>query len=243
MIESNAAETAVRRWGGWLRNEITGWTAWGYAWIAFCVAVTVGLSLGLGDHTLGIVSALTGVLYTLLAGKGKISCYLFGIVNTAAYGWISFQQTLYGEVMLNWGWYLPMMFVGLFCWKRHLGTRQVIIKTRLSTAGRLIMTGASAAGIAGYALLLHRLGDQAPVIDSLTTILSVTAMILTVKRCIEQWVLWTIVNLFSIYMWLRIYLDGAESAATLFMWVLALANGIIFFIQWQKETAPCPNAK
>ena len=67
-----------------------------------------------------MAAAVTGVLYSLWAGKGKLSCYFFGIFNSAAYGWISFKAGLYGEVALNWGWYFPMMFAGLFFWKRNL---------------------------------------------------------------------------------------------------------------------------
>ena len=63
-------------------------------------------------------------------------------------------------------------------------------------------------------------------------------MILTVKRCIEQWVLWTIVNILAIVMWLQVYLENGNSAASLLMWCMALANGIIFFITWRRELEP-----
>ena len=39
----------------------------------------------------GIAAAVTGVLYSLWAGKGKLSCYFFGIFNSFAYGLISYQ--------------------------------------------------------------------------------------------------------------------------------------------------------
>jgi nicotinamide mononucleotide transporter len=82
------------------------------------------------------------------------------------------------------------------------------------------------------------LNGRTPVLDSATTVLSVTAMILTVKRCIEQWVLWTIVNILAIVMWLQVYLENGNSAASLLMWCMALANGIIFFLTWRRELEP-----
>lgn len=229
----------MKKWMAWLKGETTGWKTWELGWMLFCCGMTVGLALYLGDNWLGIVSSLTGTLYALFAGKGKISCYLFGVVNTIAYGWISCGQTLYGEVMLNWGWYLPMMFVGVYFWRRNLNREQVIVKTRLSWRGRLIAGAVSLAGIAVYALVLHYMGDRSPVLDSITTVLSVTAMVLTVKRCLEQWLLWIVVNVVSIWMWLGVYLRGGESGATLLMWCVALANGIIFFIQWSREEKTC----
>ena len=93
------------------------------------------------------------------------------------------------------------------------------------------------AAIAAYAVVLYHLGARQPVIDSCTTILSVTAMLLTLKRCIEQWLLWTAVNLLSVVMWFRVYLNGGESIATLLWWAIMLVSGIIFFCQWKKQIA------
>ena len=225
----------------WLAGELTGWKLPEILWIIFCIAATTGLALSLDDTVTGIIAAVTGILYTLLAGKGKISCYLFGTINVLFYGWISFEQRLYGEVMLNWGWYLPMMFAGWFCWKKHMNKEQIIRKTVLTTKARLIYTVCTLAGIGIYSVILHKMNDSQPIIDSATTILSVTAMILTVKRSADQWIIWTIINALSIWMWVRAYQLTGGSMAVLAMWGLALINGIIFYIQWNRDIRQCQN--
>lgn len=221
-----------------IAGEFSGWKKAEILWLVFCCAAVIILSIQMGDNVTGIISAVTASLYTVIAGKGKVSCYFFGIINTLLYGWISYKMRLYGEVMLNWGWYLPMMFVGFFCWNKRKNEKQVVRKTSLSLKGRCIASAASLAGIALYAFILHALNGRAPALDSTTTVLSVTAMVLTVKRCIEQWVIWTIVNILSIVMWLQVYLENGNSAASLLMWCIALANGIIFFITWRRELEP-----
>jgi nicotinamide mononucleotide transporter len=221
-----------------VEGEFSGWKTPEVVWLAFCCLATVILSKVMGDDLIGMISAVTGILYTIIAGKGKMSCYFFGIINTILYGWISWKLRLYGEVMLNWGWYLPMMFTGFFCWNRKQNEKHVVRKTRLSLKGRFLASFSSLCGIALYAVILHAMNGRSPVLDSTTTILSVTAMILTVKRCIEQWVIWTIVNIISIIMWLKVYLENGNSAASLLMWCIALANGIIFFITWSRELEP-----
>ena len=45
-------------------------------------------------------------------------------------------------------------------------------------------------------------------------------------------------NILSIVMWLQVYLENGNSAASLLMWCMALANGIIFFITWSRELEP-----
>lgn len=220
---------------GWTRLELT--------WMLFCVSSTIATSVLLKDTWFGLLASLTGTLYTIIAGKGKVSCYFFGMINSFCYGMISYQTKLFGEVMLNWGYYFPMMFVGLFFWIRRLDSKQEIRKTALSSLERVLTILFSLLGIAIYAFILYKLGDAQPIIDSTTTILSITAMIMTVKRCIEQWILWTIVNVISIYMWLVVYLDKGNSAAILAMWCVALANGIIFFVKWLKEVKECQEQK
>jgi len=216
-------------------GEFKGWNTFDRIWLCFCSLATIGVSFYLGDSTLAVISSLTSTLYAIFAGKGKISCYFFGIINTILYGWISFKFAYYGETILNWGWYLPMMFAGIFFWKNKLNREQSIYKTSLSAGGRIITTILSLAGIAGFAIILNLMGDRRPLLDSATTVLSVSAMILTVKRCIEQWFIWFIVNILSIYMWALLFREGAAPAATLIMWSIALANSIIFFIQWYRE--------
>ncbi len=216
----------------YLKENFTDWQPWEIVYAAACTIAVAGISAYLGDSAAGIISAIAGTLYTLFAGKGKAVCYIFGIVNTILYGYIAKTYTLYGDMMLNWLIYLPMMFAGIILWKRKLDAAGSVIKTALSRGGRVILLLSVAAGIAGYAYILCRMGDRMPVIDAATTVLSVAAMIMTLKRCIEQWFLWTLVNGLSVCMWVRVYLAGGNSVATLLWWIIMLITGIIFFIQW-----------
>jgi nicotinamide mononucleotide transporter len=219
-----------------LKNEFTGWLVWEFIYAA-AAAIAIGvIAMILGDTPLGIASAVAGTLYTMFAGKGKISCYIFGMFNTAAYGYIAFSQKIYGDMMLNWLIYFPMMFAGIILWNHRRDEQHTIIKTLLSWKKRLYLLLLNIFAIAVYAVILHRLGAIQPAVDSCTTVLSVTAMILTLKRCIEQWLLWTAVNLLSVVMWCRVYFSsGGESPATLLWWIIMLVSGIIFYVQWRAS--------
>lgn len=223
-----------------ISGELSGWKKHEVLWLAFCIAGTCAVSIILDDGTVGTIASITGTAYTVVAGKGKISCYLFGIVNTILYGYVSMQNRLWGEVILNWGWYLPMMFVGLLCWKRKLDSSGTIYKTKLSSKGRIICTILCIGCVSAGTFLLKYLSGSQPLLDSITTILSIAAMILTVKRCAEQWIMWTAVNTASIWMWFKAWQSGSGSAAVLAMWIIALANGIIFYFKWKKEAVKCP---
>lgn len=189
-----------------------------------------------GDNAAGILSAVTGVLYTLLAGKGKSSCYFFGVVNSFLYGFIAMKSRIYGDMLLNWGYYLPMQFVGIFFWLRNYDPEKgEVIKKHLSLKGKIIFSLAVLLCWCSFALVLAAFSARSPWLDSATTVLSVGAMILSVMRCFEQWICWTLVNGISIIMWYQVYTSSGNSIATLLMWIIFLVCGIVFGCRWYRE--------
>ena len=87
----------------------------------------------------------------------------------------------------------------------------------------------------GYGFILKWMGDAMPFVDSFTTVSSVVAMIVSVKMYSEQWWIWIVVDVFTVYMWLVNFIQGSENMATLLMWVVYLANAIIMCVKWEKE--------
>ena len=222
--------------GQFLKSELTGWKALDLAWLAAATAVILGLSLYWKDSPVSLWAALTGVWCVILTGKGKRSSFLFGTVNVVFYAMISFQARYYGEVMLNILYYLPMNFVGWFAWKKHMNEETgEVVKRRLPRNRRVWVYGPTAAAILLYGLVLKALGGNLPYVDSMSTVVSVTAQILSVKRLTEQWVLWIVVDVVTVVMWGINFAQGGETVATLAMWSVYLINAVIMYIRWNRE--------
>ncbi|MCI8303251.1 MAG: nicotinamide mononucleotide transporter [Lawsonibacter sp.] len=219
-----------------LKSELTGWKPLELAWLAAATAVILGLSLYWRDSPVSLLAALTGVWCVILTGKGKRSSFLFGTVNVIFYAVISLQAKYYGEVMLNLLYYLPMNFVGWFAWKSHMNEETgEVIKRRLPPKRSVLIYGLTAAAIVLYGLFLKAMGGKLPFIDSMSTVVSVTAQILSVKRLTEQWVLWIVVDVVTVIMWGINFAQGGETVATLAMWSVYLLNAIIMYIRWNRE--------
>lgn len=222
--------------GQFLKSELTGWKALDLAWLAAATAVILGLSLYWKDSPVSLWAALTGVWCVILTGKGKRSSFLFGTVNVVFYAMISFQARYYGEVMLNILYYLPMNFVGWFAWKKHMNEETgEVVKRRFPRNRRVWVYGLTAAAILLYGLVLKALGGNLPYVDSMSTVVSVTAQILSVKRLTEQWVLWIVVDVVTVVMWGINFAQGGETVATLAMWSVYLINAVIMYIRWNRE--------
>lgn len=217
-------------------NELSGWRRSEIIWLTLCELITIGLSLYWQDDILGVIAATTGIAYTVFAGKGKISCYLFGIINTPLYAFIAWKNAYYGDMALNI-YYFVVMFALFFSWRNHRqkDLRFGIERTRLSSRHRLVwLTATIIGGLMLWKILLSLEGSR-PLADAFTNAISIAAMMLTVKRCVEQWIAWIAVDLIEVFMWFKVYRESSSCISLLIMWALFLANGIYLWRVWIRD--------
>ncbi len=219
-----------------IKKELAGWGNCERILFPAGIILIILLSFIMKDSKVALVSAICGVSYSILAGKGKISCYFFGLCGTFCYSYISFKNALYGNLLLYLLYYFPMQILGIFQWKKHLKTEsQEIIKTKLSTKERILFLLIAMIGAFIFYFVLLYFNDKSPIFDSITSVLSVIGLVLTVKRCIEQWFIWFIVNGLSVLMWIEAYLNGSNCFATILMWGTYFILSIYFWYTWGKE--------
>jgi nicotinamide mononucleotide transporter len=226
-------------------EQFKGWRLQEIAWLIFCISAISGFSLYFGDNAIGITAAITGMAYTILAGKGKVTCFLFGIINTPIYAYMAFNAGYYGDFALN-VYYFIMMFPGLYFWLKNSSSdpEEGIKRTRLSTIKRVILSTLIIGFILPVWLILNKLGGSSPLCDAATNVLSIAAMILTIRRAIEEWILWIIVNSIEIIMWYKAWINGDGAISLLLMWLLFLINGIYLLSLWLRvERKSKMNAK
>jgi nicotinamide mononucleotide transporter len=223
-----------------VKTELSGWKPIEVAWLAIATAVILGVSLYWKDTAAGIICSLTGVWCVVLTGKGKVSNFAFGIVNVVLYAYISYQAKFYGEVMLNTLYYLPCSVIGLFVWGKNVDQESgEVTKKTLSVKRSLLVYALTAAGVVAYGFVLKAMGGTLPFVDSMSTVLSVVAQILCLKRLAEQWIMWIVIDTVTVGMWLYNYLNGGESIATMMMWAVYLLNAIFMYVKWRRDVKLC----
>jgi len=219
-----------------MKNPFKDWTQFEKAWLAIFTGIAIGLSYTWGDTLFSFSVFLTGVICVVLVARGSIWNYSYGLYNVGGYAWLSYQNGLFGEVMLNAGYFIPTQIIGIFMWKKNLaeGTTVVMKKMeKLTMAGWLVLSG----GLTYiYGTILSTIpGQNTPFFDSCSTTLSVIAMILMMLRYREQWLLWIIVDVVSVAMWAYRLNSGVEGApALLVMWSAYLINAIYGWYKWNK---------
>ena len=220
-----------------IKRELINWKKWEVIWFLVATVVILSVSVYWKDSIVATFAALTGIWCVILTGKGKLSSFWFGSINTVLYAIIAWEAKYWGEVMLNLIYYVPMNFVGLYMWSKNMNKEtEEVVKKRLSLKKSIMSYGLVIVGTLGYGLFLKVLNGTLPFVDSMSTVFSVFAQFLCVKRYMEQWVLWVIVDVVTVIMWIYAFVNGTGDMATVLMWSIYLINAIFMLIKWKKDT-------
>lgn len=188
------------------------------------------------DSVIALISAICGITYTILAGKGIPICYPIGATGSVLYAYLSFVGHFWGNLVLYLCYYIPMQILGFFHWNKNLKQEKYeIVKKNLSGKEKLFLFLLTSIIAVFVIIILFYFGDKNPIIDGITTVFSILGMYLTVKRCIEQWEVWMGVNLLSFIMWLDVALKGGKVYSTVFMWFVYFILAIYFYKTWKNE--------
>ena len=215
--------------GGWsVKEQIYAWTL---------ISLQVVFYVIYPDSFWGFVAGMTGTICVLLVAKGKISNYFFGFIQTGVTMVLGFQAFLIGETMEN-VFYFVSQFLGIKEWKNNLNENTHIVKTRKFTIGQWMFTIWSVAALTallGYTFK-HFNGTQ-PFIDAFTLVLALVAQILMVYRFREQWLLWAVLNIVSIYQWITL-----NNMSLVAMYLAFLINTIYGYVNWSNQQKEIPAA-
>ena len=220
-----------------LHREFSGWKTWQVLWMAFSVVTILAISIYQGESLIGLLAAVSGVICVILCGMGRLSSYIFGTVNTLLYAYIAYKARYYGDVMLNLLYYFPTNLLGWYLWSRNLNdaTNAVIMK-RMTLKQVFWLFLFCVVSVTAYGFFLQLIGGNLPFADSMTTVLSVIAQILMIKRFAEQWLIWIAVDIVSVIMWVIALSGEGASIAVLLMWIVFLVNAVIMFVNWLKHS-------
>lgn len=180
----------------------------------------------------GVITT-TALIYVWLAAKEKIWCWAWGIVSCSLWAYADFARyNLWVDGILQI-FYVGMGVWGLYSWrfggagKRELPIRRMPLQSHL---------GILAAGTI-LTLLLGLVFDKytptsLPYPDSFITAFSVIATFLTVRKVLENWLYWIVVDA------LAVFLFAARDALLIAVVMLAYTVIAIFgFTNWRRKFA------
>lgn len=205
------------------------WTNFELYYLLAFTAIGIALSVLWQSDIFSFISCVTGIVCVVLVSKGSLWTYPIGIVQVLAYAWTAYQVTLYSEVILQI-YFFAIQIVGWIAWSKHMDNNTKEVRKRILNKRELIFwTIGTIIFVMVYHYFLVLIGAALPLYGSMSTSLSIIAMLLMVVRSKWQWATWFIVNIISIIMWIT---QGDYLMA--FLFVFYITNN---FYGWKKWSA------
>lgn len=218
-----------------IKNFFADWSTKEKLWLAFVIIFqTVAWAIN-KETAFMLIMTLTSSLNLVFGAKGKVIGLYFAIINSAMYAYSCLSIPLYGEIMYNVLYSIPVSVTAIILWKKN-SSSDGEVKFRTMTKRFLINTIViTCLAVVVYSQILKWMGGNFAFMDSLTTVVSVIASMLYLLRYSEQWLMWVIVNALSIAMWIMVLASGDKSAILIIlMKVINLLNSSYGYYNWRK---------
>lgn len=162
---------------------------------------------------LEIAANVMTVVCIFLAGRNNVHTWWTGIVACVLFGVVFYDAKLYADLTLQL-FFVGTGIIGWVGWAKKSyigndGTHDMIVDEKLpitsaSREAMIWMIGTAVAVAIVYGFLLHTFTDAyAPWIDSIVLTFSVIAQLTLMKRNVQTWPLWVLVNILSVPLYFK----------------------------------------
>ena len=150
----------------YIKSEYSDFSKFERVFFLFVILLTSLIAFFIKDNIFSFISAVCGISYTILSGKGKVYSYYIGITGTFCYSYIAYKNGFFGNFFLYGFYFLPMQIIGIFKWKENLKKeKNEIIKTKLNLNEKLTYSFIFALLFIIFSYSLKHLNGSMPYFD------------------------------------------------------------------------------
>jgi nicotinamide mononucleotide transporter len=172
------------------------------------------------------IAVLFSILYVVLVARENIWCWAAAIISVGLYIFICFEAKLYAETGLQF-FYLIMAVIGYLFWKKNPNKKQLNIKElSIGNHALILFVGIVFTLILGYILTIHTQA-KLPLLDSFTTVFSIIATFMVIKKILENWLYFIAIDLVSIYLY-----NSRDLQQSAMLFVLYTTIACIGYYNW-----------
>jgi nicotinamide mononucleotide transporter len=177
---------------------------------------------------LEIAANLATGIAIFLAGRNNIHTWWTGILGCSLFAVLFYQTKLYADVALQL-FFIASSVAGWWQWLHGSKGKELPV-TNASLRTLLLIAPAGLLTTACYGALLHHYTDAyAPFLDSAVLVFSVIAQLLMLRRKVENWPVWLLVNSIAVPLYLSRGLD-----LTAFLYGCYWINALVSWLLWRK---------
>ena len=183
-------------------------------------------SLALNISLIETIAVLFSVIYVILAAKENIWCWAAAVISVSIYIYICYQAQLYAETGLQ-VFYFIMAIYGYVSWSNNNSSLKI---NELAITNHIIImiSGSLITFLLGFYLSVYT-DAKLPIVDSFTTVFSVIATYMVVKKILSNWLYFIIIDVVSIYLYF-----SRDLHMTALLFTIYTLIAIIGFWKWSK---------
>jgi nicotinamide mononucleotide transporter len=175
-----------------------------------------------------ILATLAGLFCVYFSIKQNILTWVFGFIQVTLYTFVFYKAGLYSDLGLH-VFYMFIQFYGFYAWNKDAGTDLALKPSSIGVWLYFWIPIAVLGSLGlGYLMSLYT-GASMPFLDAFTTTASIIAQFMMIKKKIENWIFWIVVNAYAIIIYA---VKGLIFSSGLYFVFLIMA--ILGLIQWNK---------
>ena len=178
-------------------------------------------------------AVIFGLIYVILAARESVWCWFWGILSTALWAYATYTlYDLYVDALLQ-VFYVCVSFFGIYQWMKG-GQRKEelqISSLKLNQHFALIGGGLILSLLVGY-FFAEYTQAASTYLDAFTTVFSIIATFMVVRKVLENWIYWIVVDAVYVYL----YFTRGSILFTLLM-VIYTVIAVFGYLEWKKKVA------
>lgn len=171
-------------------------------------------------------AVLSGIAYVLFAAYQKKICWLFGLISSGLYVWITYHSLLFIDSWLQ-VFYVAMAIFGWLSWNQKTNRKLVTLKWQFHVG--FLCLGILFTLLVGY-LFDHYTLQASSYLDAAITGFSIVATFMTAKRILENWIYWIIIDASAVFLY-----GSRDLYLTSLLYFVFTLMAIFALVQWVKN--------
>ena len=204
--------------------------------VVLCMILNVAVLLFTNHGTVeGFIMCSLAIMTVVLVLLNNSFTYILFILVSAIYSHVCYEHGLYGELIVNVIFIMPIQIVGYIHFKEGIVDHDVEIAPISKKYYNLVLVAILLLTYL-YSLFLDFLGDPQPLLDAMLTVVQIFATYYMLKGKGIQWLFWVMTNFFALFVWIQV----AQRYNLMVMWLFYLLNSLIgvteYYLRRVKHT-------
>lgn len=205
--------------------------AWGLLIVASLGLVTGSSLRILPIGMVEVFGFVSGAVCVLLVVQQHIANFPVGLLNNVVFIMLFMQARLYGDMAMQLV-YIVLGIIGWYQWLYGGARHTQLTVSRTPWWEWVVLLSVGVPATLGMLWFLRVVHGAAPLLDAITTVLSLLAQYLLNRKRLENWLVWITADILYIYLY---SLKGLYLTAVLYAIFIGLC--VAGWLAWQRSLA------